>query len=364
MTTLLELKEKLIRFYGKNEIYVKPAIRFVLALFTFLVINNSIGYMKLVSKTPVAVILALVCSMLPVNGLIAIAALVVLADLYALSIEVCLVGLLMFAIIYFIYFRFSPKSGINAVLTPVCFKLHIPYAVPVGSGLLSEAYSVVSVACGTVIYFFIHGVSENASALSDAAEETDSSVSKVVVALNQLIGNKEMYLVLGISGGIFSSPGTPFSLALNQLIGNKEMYLVLGIFIITTLIVYVVRKLDIEHSWTVAWASGILFEAIGLTAGYILLGISDKIAGVIIGSVISGVIAMIIQFLFFNLDYSRTERLQFEDDDYYYYVKAVPKSLVTEKDKQIKRFNGKNEKERLNKKKFAEEMDIDENLLD
>ena len=29
MTTLLELKEKLIRFYGKNEIYVKPAIRFV-----------------------------------------------------------------------------------------------------------------------------------------------------------------------------------------------------------------------------------------------------------------------------------------------------------------------------------------------
>ena len=308
MTTLLELKEKLIRFYGKNEIYVKPAIRFVLALFTFLMINNSIGYMKMVSKTPVAVILALVCSMLPANGLIAIAALVVLADLYALSIEVCLVGLLMFAIIYFIYFRFSPKSGINAVLTPVCFKLHIPYAVPVG-------------------------VSENASALSDAAEETDSSVSKVVVALNQLVGNKEMYLVLGI-------------------------------FIITTLIVYVVRKLDIEHSWTVAWASGILFEAIGLTAGYILLGISDKIAGVIVGSVISGVIAMIIQFLFFNLDYSRTERLQFEDDDYYYYVKAVPKSLVTEKDKQIKRFNGKSEKERLNKKKFAEEMDIDENLLD
>ena len=88
MTTLLELKEKLVRFYGKNEIYVKPVIRFVLALFTFLVINNSIGYMKLVSKTPVAVILALVCSMLPVNGLIAIAALVVLADLYALSIEV------------------------------------------------------------------------------------------------------------------------------------------------------------------------------------------------------------------------------------------------------------------------------------
>lgn len=333
MTTLLELKEKLIRFYGKNEIYVKPVIKFILALFTFLMINDSIGYMKFISRTPIAAILALVCSMLPLNGLIAIAALIVLLDLYSLSLEVCLVGLLLFAIIYFIYFRFSPKGGFNAILTPICFKLHIPYVVPVGSGLLSEMYSVVSVACGTVIYFFIRGVSENANVLSDTAEETDSAASKIVVTLNQLVGNKEMYLVLAI-------------------------------FVITTLIVYVVRKLDIEHSWTVAGASGILFEAIGLTAGYILLGLSDRITGVIIGSIVSGVIAFVIQFLFFNLDYSRTERLQFEDDEYYYYVKAIPKSLVTEKDKQIKRFNGKTEKERLDKKKFAEEMDIDENLLD
>ena len=52
----------------------------------------------------------------------------------------------MFAIIYFIYFRFSPKSGINAVLTPVCFKLHIhmQYRLALSPGLLlSEAYSVV-----------------------------------------------------------------------------------------------------------------------------------------------------------------------------------------------------------------------------
>ena len=156
------------------------------------------------------------------------------------------------------------------------------------------------------------------------------------------------------------------------------MYLVLGIFIITTLIVYVVRKLDIEHSWTVAWASGILFEAIGLTAGYILLGISDKIAGVIIGSVISGVIAMIIQFLFFNLDYSRTERLQFEDDDYYYYVKAVPKKMVAVREVTVKHFGntasmGKRidhsrsvlspEEEENSRKVIAKELDIDEDLL-
>lgn len=333
MTTLLELKEKLTRFYGKYEVYITPVIKFVMALFTFLMINSSIGYMKTISRVPIALILALVCSVLPLNGLILLAAVVILLDFYALSIEVCIVGLLLFAAIYFIYFRFSPKSGFNAVLTPICFKLRIPYVVSVGTGLLGEIQSVVSVACGVIVYFFIRGVSENKTALSDAAEETDSSVSKIVVALNQLVGNKEMYLVLVI-------------------------------FIIAAVLVYMIRRQNIEHAWTAALVTGIAFEAIGLTVGYILLGMPGKIAGVIIGSVFSAAIAFVLQFFFFNLDYSRIERLQFEDDDYYYYVKAIPKSLVTEKDMKIKRFNGKTEKERLDKKKFAEEMEIDENLLD
>ena len=31
------------------------------------------------------------------------------------------------------------------------------------------------------------------------------------------------------------------------------------------------------------------------------------------------------RFIFMNLDYARTENVQFEDDEYYYYVTAVPK---------------------------------------
>ena len=102
-----------------------------------------------------------------------------------------------------------------------------------------------------------------------------------------------------------------------------------------------------------------------MIAGYMLLGISGKRLGVLIGSVVSAAIALVIQFLFFNLDYSRTERLQFEDDEYYYYVKAVPKAFISGTDKKVKRFSGKDENsERLTKRQFAREMDIDEDLLD
>lgn len=333
MTTILELKEKLIRFYGKYEVYITPIIKFAVALVTFLIINYNIGYMKSISRTPIALILALLCSILPLGGTIFLASLVILADMYALSIEVCLVTLILFLVIYFIYFRFAPKHGVGALLTPICFRLNIPYIMPVGMGLLEEVYSVFALICGTVVYFFLHGVKENATALSGAAEESDAAGSKIVIALNQLLGNKEMYLVLAIMVG-------------------------------TLLIVYIIRRMSIENAWQIAIISGILFETVGLIAGYMLLGISGKTISVLVGNVISAAIAIVIQFLFFNLDYSRTERLQFEDDEYYYYVKAVPKAYVPGTDKRVKRFGGREENERLTKKQFAKEMDIDEDLLD
>ncbi len=333
MTTLLEYREKLTRFYGKNEVYVLPVIKFAVALVTFLLINGNIGYMKQISSVPVALILALVCSILPINGILIIAALVIVADFYVLSVEVCLTAIAMFIIIYFIYFRFTPKNGYNALLTPICFKLHIPYVMPVGVGLLREAYSVFSIVCGTVIFFFLDGVRENATLLSENAEEGKGSASKIVMALNQLFGNKEMYLAIGV-------------------------------MLAATLIVYFVRRLSIDHAWSIAILAGILFEIVTFFAGYILLGISGKTLWLIVGNIISFAISFAIQFLFFDLDYSRTEHLQFEDDEYYYYVKAVPKVYVSSSDKQVKHFNRKEESERLNKKKFAEEMEIDENLFD
>lgn len=334
MTTILELKEKMIRFYGKNEVYLVPILRFVLAFVIFLTINLNIGYMERISSIPIALILALLCSVFPIRLTMLVATAVILLDMYALSLEVCLVALILFVLIYLVYFRFTPKHGYDVVLTVVCCRLHIPYIMPLGMGLLREAYSVFAMICGTIVYFFLDGVKNNAKALSGGADVEGEATSM-------------------------------FTVALNQLMGNKEMYLVIGVLAVTLIIVYVIRRMSIENAWRVAIISGTLFEAIGLIAGYMLLGISGKTVGVLIGSIVSALIALVIQFLFFNLDYSRTERLQFEDDEYYYYVKAVPKALISGTDKQVKHFSGKNENsERLTKKQFAREMDIDEDLLD
>ena len=61
-----------------------------------------------------------------------------------------------------------------------------------------------------------------------------------------------------------------------------------------------------------------------------------SIVGLIVGSVVSAALAKALEFFVFNVDYSRTEYVQFEDDEYYYYVKAVPKNTVAVPQKRVK----------------------------
>ena len=59
----------------------------------------------------------------------------------------------------------------------------------------------------------------------------------------------------------------------------------------------------------------------------------------ILGHVFAIIIGLVLHLFIFSVDYSATEMVQFEDDDYYYYVKAVPKISVADKDVTVKKIN-------------------------
>ena len=63
------------------------------------------------------------------------------------------------------------------------------------------------------------------------------------------------------------------------------------------------------------------------------------VLSVILGGLLTVVIAWFLQFFLHSVDYTKAEKVQFEDDDYYYYVKAVPKIKVAApaKKKPVKR---------------------------
>ena len=50
-------------------------------------------------------------------------------------------------------------------------------------------------------------------------------------------------------------------------------------------------------------------------------------------------VGIVIEFFAFNVDYGRVEQVQFQDDEYYYYVKALPKVTLETPQRKVKRIN-------------------------
>ncbi len=284
MTKWIELREKIRKIYGKHNRLILAVVKFILALFLFLLINHYVGYMEKLHHVYIAVALALICAMLPVNMTVLLAAVFTVVHLYALSMEVAVTALLIFLLMFFLYFRFSPKNGYEVVLMPITFVCRIPYAVPVANGLIGEPSSMISVIFGTILYYFLNGIHNNAS------------------------------LLKGVQGG--ESADNKFVVSLNQVLANKEMYLVILAFCLAVIVVYNIRRRAVEYAWSIAIGAGILTEFIVLCVGYLVLGISGRILWLVFGSILSTGIGFLIEFLCFNLDYSRTEKVQFEDDEY------------------------------------------------
>ena len=303
MTTLLVYREQLKKFYSKYELYITPVMKFLLALLTLIMINNSIGYMGELKRFTVVMVLSLMCSFLPMNFIVFVAAGVTLGHLYKFSLECAGVAFVVFLLLFILYFRFSPRDTIAVLLTPLCFILKIPYVMPIAMGLVGTPVSAVSVASGAIAYYTVSYMTNSASMLNTF--EKDETLEK-------------------------------FRYVIDGLLGNKAMFITIVAFAATVVVVYFIRRLSVDYSWTNAMITGALLDVLILLFGDLMYNTKLSIMGVIVGSVVSVLLVKVLEFFIFNIDYSRTEFVQFEDDEYYYYVKAVPKNTVAAPQKRVK----------------------------
>lgn len=306
MTNLLVMKEHLKNFYGKYDIYITPVMKFLLALVSLLTINRNIGFMYRLMNPAVVLIAALLCSFLPLNIILLFSAVFIVLHLYTLSLECAAVVFVLFLLMFLLYFRFSPGDTAAVLLTPLCFACHVPYVMPLAMGFVGTPLSAVSVGCGVIVYYVLDYVKVNSTALGNL--ETDSRIRK-------------------------------FQYVIDSIMGNRTMMVMAAAFAITVVIVYLIRRLSVNYAWKIAMVIGAITNLMIILIGDLMMDINISISGTIIGTVLSVLLIMVLEFFVFSVDYSRTEYVQFEDDEYYYYVKAVPKMMVSAPEKKVKKIN-------------------------
>lgn len=306
MSSLLEIKEILKRLYAKYEVFIMPVLKFLLTFVALLMVNSKLGYMSKIDNMGIVLIVALLSSFLPFGFALFFAMVFILLHFYALAMEVALVGLCVFVVMALLFFRFAPKDSVAVLLTPICFFFKVPYVVPVSMGLVGNPMSMVSVSCGVVIHYLVDFVAANATAIK-ALDESESTVRLRMV--------------------------------IDALLDNKQMIVTVMAFAITVVVAYVIRRMSIDYAWTVSIVASTMLNALVLLVGDLMFDTNISVVGVLLGSVVSIGLLKVLQFFVFNVDYTRTEKVQFEDDEYYYYVKAVPKVTVAQQTKTVKRIN-------------------------
>ena len=306
MTALLELRENLKKIYSRNEAFILPVIKFLLGVIVLSIINGKMGYMTKLDNMAVVLIVSLLCSFLPTGFMAFFAMMFAVLHMYALSIETAAVGLVVFLLLYLLFLRFTAKEALVVVLTPVLCMLKLPYVMPVAMGLIGTPASCVSVGCGVVVYYLLQTVITNAPTINSMGAEEATAKLRLLI---------------------------------DGMLGNKAMLVMIAAFAITVIVVYLIRRMSVDHSWTIAMVAGVMIEVMILLVGDLMYDTNLSIVSALLGAVVTLIACKIIEFFRFCLDYSRTEKVQFEDDEYYYYVKAVPKMTVAAPTNTVKKIN-------------------------
>lgn len=314
LTKLLEFRGMARSFFQKYQLIIEPLFRFVISYLAFHTINTALAYNETVANPVIELGMAAVGAFLPPVVLILLCALLAILQVYSASPILAALVVVIFAVLYCFIARFSGKYGYAVVAVPILFVFKMPYLIPLLLGMIATPMAIFPTASGVIIYFVFKVIQE--------------------AAVRQDITSLDATLALYID-------------VVNSLFKHKEMFVTVAIFAVVILVMWMVRKLRFEFVFEITIVLGAIINILGFLLANLQLDINVGTGSMILGTIGSMLIVFVAQFFRVVLDYTSVEHVQFEDDDYYYYVKAVPKIDVSMLQKNVTTFSEIEEQEEL-----------------
>lgn len=300
MKELFIVREKVNHFIREYETWFLIIAKFIGMMFVFTYVNSELGYFEILNSISVNVLLSLICSILPGSFSVFIVAAVIMAHMVKLSVLLAMLVLVVMVILYLLFLKFASDQSAVLLAVPVLMQYDMHYLIPVLAGMFFTPYAVVPAVIGLFMVKFLKYTCE-ASAMTGTG--MSFNLDGMIAVLNSIIG---------------------------QITVDRDVWLYAIIGVATMSVIFVIRQFSFDYAWYVAIAAGGVTEIIATFLCAAALGVDVRIVSVIIGTAVGVLLAVVLQFMKCAVDYSRKEYVQFEDDDYYYYVKAIPKISVSQ----------------------------------
>lgn len=292
MSGIIQLRDTVREFLRKYDEIVTPLLRFIYAYVIFHCISVKYGYSGLFSQTTVILLLSVICALVSDVLMVLIASCVLVANAFCVSVETAAVFLVVFIVMYCVYVRMFPKCAYLLMVVPVLCIFNLQYAVPIVVVIFTGLPGIVPAAFGLIIHEMSIFAANVQKELTAESIDENFSVHKYAIE---------------------------FAKSSKWLIGE------IVVFAAVIMIATIIYKLSIDYAWFIAIGAAALMNILfSMVISGSIEG-SASLGTVFVGSLLGAIVACIIQCLKSMVDYAKKEHVQFEDDDYYYYVKAIPK---------------------------------------
>ncbi|MCR5585578.1 MAG: hypothetical protein K6F63_09120 [Lachnospiraceae bacterium] len=292
LSNLMAFRNAARQAFQKYQFIIELVFKFIISFAAYDRIVASLNYSETLSKGLFKLLFGAAGAILPPMITILLCICIAVYEVFKANV---IMAVLVFAILIVLYCfaaRFSGKFAYALVAIPLLVRFNLHYIVPLLLGMTATPMAIFPAAVGVIVYYVFGAV--NNSITGDK------------------IGSLDDVLAL-------------YTKFISDIFANKEMFFVAGIFAVVIIIMWAMRKIRFDYSFEITIAMGGVLMILGHVAAGSLAGLSISFGNVVLGSLLSILLVYIGQFFRTILDYSGVETVQFEDDDYYYYVKAVPK---------------------------------------
>lgn len=302
MNGLLKAKEVIKAFYEKYDRYLDGVCRFTFALCLYLTIMYNAGYNSTFTNPIVAAGLALISALLPISAIPVIGCVLIVFEFFSVSMEVAATALLLIFLMALMYFIFRTGKSWLMAFTLLMLLWDIPAAILPVALLLAPADVLVSL-FGILVYGLVIVVKRDVSVLS-GHNVALTTIGRVNLILSDLFTSERlMLLILSICG--------------------------------VMLFISILGRSKINYAPRISTVIGGFFFAVIYFAGSYALSISMNYVAFFFSLILCAAVSFGLIFFVIGMDFRRTESVRFEDDDYYYFVKAVPKRTISLTEKKV-----------------------------
>lgn len=293
MEVIINLRNIIARVYSNYEFFFRLAVKFAFVLITLNYLTDNLGYYEALNILSVRLFISVICAFIPVPFVVFIMGIVALLHLYRLSMIIAILAAIVYVIVYFLYVKFAPSQGIFmlaiAVLTPFNFQYIVVF-------ILGMFYAPVTLilAALTIGLMRFTGYSVDAA----AAMGTGFNMERILTEYQSII---------------------------DHMMADRTLVVVSATMAIIIVFTYIISKLPFDYSWYVAIGIAAIAGIVVFYVGKGMFDVDADTAKTVLAIILGAIIAACLQFFKCVIDYPKKEFVQFEDDDYYYYVRAIPK---------------------------------------